>query len=111
MKHRVHYTFPIAAYSCEKKELIGLFKSPVLVARYFFTDPIKSANVREALKKRSKMGTTVGKIAVRACNEYQKKQLGGKEFVILNNYPQPICKQMQGFVGLHERHDNKSMNF
>lgn len=103
----VIYTFPIAVYNCEKKEVIGLFDNSVLAARYLYNDTYRSIRIRTALLYKSRTKTKYGRIAVRACNEEQRKVLGSSGFIILNGYPDPISGQMKGFDNLNESPVNK----
>lgn len=100
MKKRINYTFPIAVYNCDKKNVIGLFNSFTLAARYLFNDPIKARNLNSGLRLKCRVTTPIAKVAVRACNEEQRKELGDNDFIILNDYPMPVCGQMKGYTGL-----------
>lgn len=88
---------PIALYNCEKKELIGLFKSQVLVSMYLYKE--RRHNIYASLKNKWKMKNTVFDfpVAARWCNNQQVNLLGSENYKILNGYYEPHYYQMKQF--------------
>lgn len=101
MRHYINYTYPIAIYNCEKKELIGLFKTVTFATRYLFNGAggKKINSIMYALNSRRKITNSSFNfsIAVRACTQEQKDLLSNHDFIIVNDYPKPPLWQMKGF--------------
>lgn len=93
---RVHDDLPLSVYNSEKKELIGIFASMILVRKYFY--PLgqrkESSKIRQSLMSRSRVYCEFLNIsiAVRHANDNQKKVLGDKPYIIMDGYPPPTSR-------------------
>lgn len=82
----------IALYNAEKQELIGIFSTNVLAARYLFPFGKQTQRgggyITVALKRRGAVLSTdiCKRVAVRPANEKQKEMLAGNDYVIINGY-------------------------
>lgn len=101
MKYIIGYR-PVAVYNCSNKELIGIFKYKVLVARYIFKNYNCDKNhcIENCLKSNGRILKDLKfdfKVALRYANEEQIKMLGTEDYIILNDYNKPESTRMNGF--------------
>lgn len=94
---------PIAAYNCDKQELIGVFESIPSARRYLYKHDVnlklKKSLVNKIQFKSKLKDTFLGfPVAIRYANEAQITILNGKEYIILNGYPIPAAYSMKCFV-------------
>ncbi len=84
---------PCAIYNAEKKELIGLFKSRTLAAKYL---GVKKQMVYNSIANndgiRASSNPLNVRLAARNVNPAQRELLGDKVYLMFNNYPEPSDK-------------------
>ena len=93
---------PIAIYNAKKKELIGIFRYKVSVARYIYKNYNCDKNhyIEYCLKRNGRIIKDLVfdfKVALRYANELQIDMLGNREYIILNGYYSPTETRMEGF--------------
>lgn len=93
---------PIAIYNAKKKELIGIFRYKVSVARYIYKNYNCDKNhyVEYCLKRNGRIIKDLVfdfKVALRYANELQIDMLGNRDYIILNGYYSPTETRMEGF--------------
>ena len=101
MKHIIGYR-PIAVYNAKKKELIGIFRYKVSVARYIYKNYNCDKNhyIEYCLKRNGRIIKDLVfdfKVALRYATETQVGMLGNREYIILNGYYSPTETRMEGF--------------
>jgi hypothetical protein len=106
---------PIAIYNAKKKELIGIFRYKVSVARYIYKNYNcdKSHYVEYCLKRNGRIIKDLVfdfKVALRYANELQIDMLGNREYIILNGYYSPTETRMEGFNYSTSNITNKTKN-
>ena len=82
---------PCAIYNAEKKELIGLFKSRTLAAKYLGGKVSKSMISTSISNKdgiRASSNPLNVRLAARNVNPAQRELLGDKPYLMFNNYPE-----------------------
>lgn len=93
---------PIAAYNADKQELIGIFDCVPTTRKYLYKHDVNlriKKNILNKLNFKTKLKDTfLGfPIAIRYANESQIEILGGKSYIILNDYPTPPPHLMKCF--------------
>jgi hypothetical protein len=83
----------ISLYDTEKKQLLGVFKSIELSARYLFTNHSErhTSRMHHALSRKHKISHETifdFPVAIRISNQAQKDLLGNKSCHIIQEYPQ-----------------------
>ncbi len=109
---------PVAVYNSDKKELVGIFATQVLVGKYLFEcgENYKSKKVNGALRYKSKLSNTIFdfKVSLRYANESQVSLLSEMDFVMMDGYPSPSRTTTLGFfdtrVTLSTRQREKMKN-
>ena len=91
----------IAAYNCDKKELLGIFANQSVCAKYLQAGKNKiAANmIRDSLRRKSKMHNHRFdfRITIREAKEDQIELLAGKRIHIMEGYPMPTACQASSF--------------
>jgi hypothetical protein len=84
---------PCAIYNAEKKELIGLFKSRILAAKYL---GVKTQMIYNSIAYNNGIRASSNplnvRLAARNVNPAQRELLGDKVYLMFNNYPEPSDK-------------------
>ena len=86
---------PCALYNAEKKELIGLFKSRILAAKYLGGKVTKNMIYHSIANNdgiRASSNPLNVRLAARNVNPAQRELLGDKPYLMFNNYPEPSDK-------------------
>ena len=90
----------VSLYDTEKKQLIGVFKSIEISAKYLFTtyNDKKSARLSHSLSRKHKLleGTIFDfPVAIRVANQTQIELLSNKGCYIVEEYPQRMNEKGQ----------------
>jgi hypothetical protein len=97
----INHDREVAIYNADRQELIGIFRTPSLVARYIFNEFAKGKvnRVTNALSRKTKIMDTKFDfyIACRYASAEQLQLLDG-DYTILNGYDQPLKSSMKGFT-------------
>lgn len=95
----------IAVYNPEKQELIGVFKTPTMAAKYLMSGDIRYGcqRVRSALHSKGKTkATRINlKVAIRYANESQLLLLTDNDWWIHKDYPSVHQQRMEGMKFLN----------
>ena len=93
----------IALYNTQKKELIGVFRTFAVAARYVFSEAStwNSSRMWNAYSLKTKLHKhTIFNfpVAVRTANEKCMELLGGKDVYITDGYPRMSTRKMEGVI-------------
>jgi len=106
MKSKIADDRPIAVYNCDKKELIGIFRTVTLTGRYLFPHYFghKVRTIYYCILHKSNPRDTIFnfRVAVRRISREQEKLIGDADYIIVGNYPQPKQIQMNGFTSVRK---------
>lgn len=98
---KINQECPLAAYNTVKKELMGIFRNPIMAGRYLFTESTEGGRrVSYSFRTKYKMNTTIFEhpVAIRRANEKQLIVLNDLDYVIMPGYPEANAHKMAGFV-------------
>lgn len=91
----------ITAYNTEEKEVIGIFSTSAMAARYLLKEATNHKNclIYNAAKRKGCLLKTVFnfRVAIRFSNEKQIEMMNGEEYLIINGYPEPHHTKMKGY--------------
>jgi hypothetical protein len=89
----------ITLYNPKKQELIGIFQTASMAARYLFADSVKARTVYSAATRKGRVqGTKLGyDVAVRFASEKHRADLGDKPYLVIRGYPDADPRSMGGF--------------
>jgi hypothetical protein len=97
---RIVSDLPIALYDCNQKQLVGIFKSVTLCAKYIYGD-IQNARhhtrIVSSRKTKGRINHNGMAYTVRTANEQQQALIGSEQYVMANNYPEPTAHNMKSF--------------
>ena len=99
---------PVSIYDTVNKKLIGVFATHTLCSRYLSKVPqaVSAARISTSLHCKSKiLKGTIFEIPV-TCRVPSVKHielLSGKRYCILNGYPIPDKRKMEGFTNLENK--------
>lgn len=91
----------VVLYNAEKQEIVGIFKTQGLTARYIFPliGSTRTRRICDTLKLKTRIcNSDLGfKVALRFAKNEQLEILGDKDYVILNGYKEPNKIFMAGY--------------
>lgn len=93
---------PVVLYNCDKKEVIGVFETKVMVSRYLY--PLETHNkchsrVFVALRRKTPMKKTIYPfpVAIRYASIDQSELMNGQPYKVIAGYIKPLEAKMKGF--------------
>ena len=105
-KYKMCESRPVAIYNTVKKEVIGVFETQSLLARYLFPPLTNhtSALVGRSLLYKGRILKSIFPfpVATRYANESQIKLLNGGGYVTMEGYPIANYSKMKGFDSTSE---------
>lgn len=100
MSKIIEHSGVIKVYNADKQELVGIFRTPSLVARYIYKDysAHRAGNINGALSNKSRIKNSDMGFVVAVRRGLDFKLPDEKDFLIFNGYPEPVLSKMKGFT-------------